>query len=429
MINGPRSLAEGSSMRVFWTVLVLAALAAAPASAANSWTLMFYLIGDDAESAGVEDAAIGDLDILAENGPPPGVAYLAQVDRGKKLTQLMRDRYSDPNYSGVMRYNVTKGKWNTVAKPGEMNSGDPKTLLDFIRWGMQTAPADRYMVVISSHGSGTLSWRGTGSTSSQTPGAVDLSTFVAYDDTDNDCLTIFEIAKVLDAVKADRGGKKLEILGLDACYSGSIEALHAFREGCDVMMASPELVPMSGFAYRTPLAHLTANPRIEPEKLAEVMVKAFIDSRDSGDEVMGAWRTSAADALVGAIDRLSIEMVRAQKEVGGFAVPNLTKYNENYWDLKRLCESLASGTDFKGATNAQAIRDAAKEVLDARQQAMISLWYMGSYAQSKVGGLSLYWPDKESHRKYRAFYRALSFSKSAHWDEYVDLRELGIAAD
>src|SRR5919205_953137 len=37
---------------------------------------------------------------------------------------------------------------------GQIDSGAPETLLDFIRWAAKTAPARRYALVLWSHGSG-----------------------------------------------------------------------------------------------------------------------------------------------------------------------------------------------------------------------------------------------------------------------------------
>src|SRR3954454_10835106 len=37
---------------------------------------------------------------------------------------------------------------------GNVDSGDPQVLLDFIRWAVRTAPAERYALVVWNHGSG-----------------------------------------------------------------------------------------------------------------------------------------------------------------------------------------------------------------------------------------------------------------------------------
>jgi hypothetical protein len=420
-------------MKTLIVALAALSLTALPARAAGSWTFLLYIVADDNDSADLENAAIRDMQGLARNGPPPGATFLVQVDRGKKLSSLMQETYSDPNYSGAVRYRIEKGSFRVLAKPGEVNSGDPKALLDFVTWGLAAAPADRVMLVISSHGSGTMSWRGTGAVGSPQPGLVRLdsaSSYVAYDDTDDDCLTLFELARVLDVVREKRG-RPIEILGLDACLSATVEALYQLRNGCDLIVADAATIPMSGFVYSAPVAALWGEPAMAPEKLAETFVKAFIDAQDSGDNVLGSFRTAAAEDLVGAVDRMSIELIRAHRQVGAIKLSNLTAYGKSslYWDLKRIAERLADpATDLRGAGNAAEIRQAARDVLDARKAAVASLWYMGAYADAKVGGLSIYWPDADPYKKHRSFYKVLASSQSAHWDEYIDLRELGLAA-
>src|SRR5262249_56949354 len=41
-----------------------------------------------------------------------------------------------------------------AADLGQIDSGAPETLLDFIRWAAKTAPAKRYALILWSHGSG-----------------------------------------------------------------------------------------------------------------------------------------------------------------------------------------------------------------------------------------------------------------------------------
>lgn len=405
---------------------LLVLLTVAPVQAAGSWTVLLYLVADD-DSPAIEDAAIRDLDQLALSGPPGGVTFLAQVDRGSKLSPLMRERYQDPNYSGVMRYRIEKDKWVKLGQPGELNSGDPKVLLDFVNWGLEQAPAENVMLVISSHGSGTMSWRGVGAVGSATPGEVRLDPYVGYDDKDNDCLTLFELARVLESVATKRG-KPVDILGLDACYSSSIEALYQLRKGTRTIVASESLMPMTGLEYLPLVGELHKNPSLPTDKVCEILVKSFIDAQSSGNEVLGAFRTSAADDLASSLESLSQELVRALRQVGSIGLKNLTAFAKDdlYWDLKRIAERIGDpATDLKGAANAAELRQAAAAVIEARRAATISLWYMGTYAEQKIGGLSLYWPARETYAKHRSFYRALALSQDTHWDEFLDLRLLG----
>jgi hypothetical protein len=43
-----------------------------------------------------------------------------------------------------------------VEELGDLDSGDPQTVVDFFRWTIATAPADRYAFILWNHGGG---WR------------------------------------------------------------------------------------------------------------------------------------------------------------------------------------------------------------------------------------------------------------------------------
>ncbi|MEK7810288.1 MAG: clostripain-related cysteine peptidase, partial [Pseudomonadota bacterium] len=43
---------------------------------------------------------------------------------------------------------------DAVASLGTVNTGDPKFLNDFIRWGVKNYPADHYLLVLWNHGQG-----------------------------------------------------------------------------------------------------------------------------------------------------------------------------------------------------------------------------------------------------------------------------------
>jgi hypothetical protein len=414
------------------TAAALLAAGAAPAHAMKEWTVIGYFVGDDEGNQPIEDSQIRDLLELDEVGSNGDVDLIVQMDRGPKLTRRMKQYYSDPNYSGGIRYHIKDGKWYTEEKLGEVNSGDPKTLYDTLKWAVEHHPAKRYALIINAHGSGVMSWRGVGSVKDSDPGAVNFDPFTGYDDTDGDCLTVFEIREVLRAF-SDRlnGGRKLDLLGFDSCLSLMAEVLYEFRDGADVLVGSPALVPGSGLAYGPFARWLRRNPTANAEQLGEVITKTFIDSvghvKDS--QVMGAWRPAMAEELLSAMSRLSDELRRARRAGAKLSFQNQTSYNDRYWDLGRFTRSIRDGnTGVRTAANYGAIVEAAEAVDAARASARVSLWYDGTYAKSKVGGISVYWPEKDEYEGYRRYYKALSSSQDGRWDEFLDARELGIDA-
>lgn len=408
----------------------LLAAGAAPAHAMKEWTVIGYFVGDDDGNAPIEDSQIRDLLELDGIGSSADVDLIVQMDRGPKLTQRMKRYYSDPNYSGGVRYHIKGGKWHTEAKLGEVNSGDPKTLYDALRWAVEHHPAKRYALVINAHGSGVMSWRGVGSVKDSDPGAVNFDPFTGYDDTDGDCLTVFEIREVLRAF-SDRlnGGRKLDLLAFDSCLSLMAEVLYEFRDGAEVMVGSPSLVPGTGLDYAGFAGWLRRNPQASAEQLGEVITKTFIDSvgHVSDSQVMGAWRPAAAEELLSALSRLSDELRRARRAGAKLSFQNQTSYNDRYWDLGRFTRAIRVGdSGVAAAPNYAAVVEAAEAVDAARAAARVSLWYDGSFAKAKVGGVSVYWPEKDEYQGYRRYYKALSSSHDGRWDEFLDARELGI---
>ncbi len=415
--------------------IILLAFLACPMSAMalNEWTIIIYQCADDSSSSTLEDAAIRDLIELDTVGSQGGLEIIAQVDRGTKLSNLMKQVYSDPDYSGASRYLIKRDKWVGEGKIGEVDMGSPKTLWDCLKWAATDHPAKHYFLVLAGHGSGVFSWRGTGSVSSSTPGYVDFDpdNFVAYDDSSGDCLTVFEVNAVLSTFQQRYNrGRPIDMIAFDSCNAGCVEVMYQLRNTCKVAIASASTVPMCGLNYRSIASAIVRNNYIDPEELAEIAVKAFIDDApcNGKGDIMGAFRLSQMENLAGSISRLSLELLRAMQQTGkGFGVNDLVSYNDNYWDIKRLCQSIVRG-DLKlnGASNYGQVQECAQEVLTDRSAAVISLWYGGGYADQKAGGLSIAWPEAKDYKSYRNFYKALDFSQDTKWDEVLDRRELGI---
>lgn len=412
-------------MRWTLTTIIALVLAAAPVRAQGTWTILFYMASDEAHQADLEDWTIRSIQSMTNVGTPQGVTVLVQSDRGQLVSGLDRQVYPDPDHTGGARYRVSRGTWEYLEKMNEPNMGDPNTLEDFLRWGVRTAPAQQYMLVIVSHGSGTMSWRGPGAVGARLPGEVRLSSYVAYDDTDNDCLTLPELSAVLEKFKGERGGRALEVLTLDACLPSTMEAFFQLRSSCQVMIGSASQVIMGKFDYAGALGALSTNPALGPEQLADVIVRGFINNSQSGNQVMTALRTSAADELAGAVDRFAQEMIRARNEVGGLKFDRVTFYelgkDKMYWDLKVIADRVRDPANgLNGASNAAALREAATDVVRALQSARVSMWYMGDFQSNQTGGVSLYWPPAETYRGHRSYYKVLELSKVAHWDDHLD---------
>ncbi|MFZ2957542.1 MAG: clostripain-related cysteine peptidase [Candidatus Ozemobacteraceae bacterium] len=415
--------------KIFVGLFLLAFLACQlPAQALNEWTVMLYLVSDDSKSQAMIDSHVETLNKLARNAgksPQYEVVILIDAPPGFALTKKATKKAD----GGFSLEPGQDGKWNIAAEHGEVNMGSPYTLWNFLKWTSEKHPAKKYALFIGGHGSGIFSWRGEGNVSSANPGAVSFNPdrFVGYDDTDDDCLTIFEVKAVLEAFKSRlTGGRALDTLVLDSCLPGAIEALYQFRDIIRIMVSSPSTTLIGGMPYVQLISKLAAKPSMTDEEfgamVAESYVKNLSGDRDEG-EVMGVYRPAETQALVGALDQLSLELINAVKAAGKFPIKNLTTYGgkKRYWDLGRLLRSFTEGgADLSKVPQESRIKALAGEALEALKSSRVTTWYSGGYAESKVAGLSIAWPEKEEYSLWKKFYSVLDFAQTTHWDEFLN---------
>ncbi len=255
------------------------------------WTLLIYLAGDN----NLDRAGLRDL-LELKSAASSAVHVVAQLDRlGRGVTRryfLTPDRPLDDD---------------VVAELPETNTGDPAVLLDFVLWGLQVSPADRTALVLWNHGAG---WKDDDvyahARRAEIPGEFwpssqrgdrappasralflpSLPTLlnvpamlrgVLFDDTAKDFLDNQELAAVLAQVVAARGGRKLDLIGFDACLMSMVEVAYQVHDCCDVLVGSQEIEPADGWPYGRILSALAADPEMAPEQLGRAIVRAYAD--------------------------------------------------------------------------------------------------------------------------------------------------------
>ncbi|MBL8130294.1 MAG: hypothetical protein JNL42_00425 [Anaerolineae bacterium] len=234
--------------------VVLLALAAvgiiAPAAAQNTaaWTIMFYLTADTSD---IEAPMVLDVNEIEWVGSTADVNFVAQVDRTEE----------DPSWTDTRRFLLQKDEnVELVASPvleslGEVNMGDPASLVDFALWAAANFPAERYALVLSDHGGG---WTGIG-----------------WDQTDdNDQLTMPELDAALSEITGALG-RRFDLIGFDACLMAQVEVLRLLAPFADYAVLSEETEPGFGWPYFFILPRLTQNPAMTPEELGRWIVDDY----------------------------------------------------------------------------------------------------------------------------------------------------------
>ena len=177
----------------------------------------------------------------------------------KKLTDQDVNPDDDAQIDRIMN-NLSIGlEFNTqpLQDMGELDMGDPQTLIDFVTWAMQTYPAKHYALNISTHGAG---WLGNGP-----------------DETNNnDQLQLPELVQALTTIKANTGIDQLDLIGFDACLMGQLEVYRALVPFTKYVLASEEVIPGDGWEYSVPFTKLTQNPTMDAKELGTTIIDDYM---------------------------------------------------------------------------------------------------------------------------------------------------------
>jgi hypothetical protein len=375
-----------------------------PINNTAEWTVMVYLDADNnLESAGIED--VNEMEMV---GSSSKVNIVVQADRIPGYDN------SNGNWTTTRRYYITQNfnpylinsHFNDL---GELNMGDPQTLVDFASWAVAEYPAKKYLLVIWNHGGGFRSPAYT---------AKDI----AWDDTSGgDKITMPELEYALSAISAQMG-KNIDIVGMDACLMAMTEVAYQIKDYADILVTSEENEPGDGWPYDTILAQLVSNPLMSPEQLAADIVDKYIFSYSysSYEVTQSAIDLSYMDTLVGQLSSL------AQTIKDDSITPSnkyiIAAYNSQYYsqspyssekefiDLYDFCNKLLV------YSNSSNVKNIALNIQQILNSAVINSDYNGvSVSGSK--GLSIYFPYYSGYINIK--YSDTNFARDTKWDEML----------
>lgn len=270
-----------------------------PALPDQTWLVLLYM---DADDELLEQAMYLDLNEAELIGSSAQVQIVAQMDRYEGGFA------GDGDWNTAKRFYLTQDTdlnalaSEEIADLGEVNMADKNTLVDFVSWAVETYPADKYVLILSDHGSG---WPG---------GWSDQS---AGDDT----LTLVEIENALADIQNETGIEQFELIGFDACLMSSIEVFTAISPYARYAVASEEVEPAIGWAYTSILMELVNGPGMTGAHLGEVVVRTYIDGdialvdapRELVEQMQASVTMAAVDLavipdLLAALDAMLVEV-------------------------------------------------------------------------------------------------------------------------
>ncbi|HNV71360.1 MAG TPA: clostripain-related cysteine peptidase, partial [Candidatus Ozemobacteraceae bacterium] len=182
----------------------------------KEWTFAVFLNADNnLDPFGVEDQVE-----MSKIGSSNWLNIVTLIDRERGPAQW--------NY-------IEKGKVTKVKDMGELDMGDYKQFIDFVKFVKTNFPAKKYMIGIWNHGSG---WKAAGK----------IVRGVSYDDSTGNHITTNQLVGALGEAKKILG-KNIDILNFDCCLMQMAEVVYACKDSCDYIVASEETEPGKGTPY------------------------------------------------------------------------------------------------------------------------------------------------------------------------------------
>lgn len=380
----------------------------------TSWSIAIYMGGNN----NLWQAA--NIDI--------GEITAAGATDAMKIAVFARRQVAEGVSGPAQRFLVgTAGEPPVLEDLGAVDSGDPRTVLDFASWAFSLQPADRYALILWNHGSGFevqdidqlyspaertrlgLSPAEANARASQPVARLFFSSSlktilgrptaqeraILTDDATGHSLDTIELRRVIEGVNK-RLGRRLDVLGMDACLMSSLEVIYELRDAVDVVVGSEELEPNAGWPYEQILTELAAEPDADPARLGAMVVRNYVESYRSPPPegvTQAAVRPAAIPPYAAAVDAFSTALSDAVGDWSKIdsAARRSAHLAENYGfeliDLKSFCgQILASTLPAPVREAAQALED-----LTAPGSFVLAERHSGDALQS-CGGISIYYP-------------------------------------
>ena len=233
----------------------------------QTWLVMFYF---DADDIVLEEDIYFDLNEVELVGSTDRVKMVAQIDRNEEGFS------SDGDWTSAHRYYLTQDddlysiNSQLIADLGEVDMGNSNSLVDFASWAIQSYPADKYVLIMSDHGSG---WPGGWSDDSP-------------QDSSGNWIYLNDLASALGRIIDNTGISQFELFGMDACLMSMLEVYNSLEHYTHYAVASQETEPGLGWAFASIMGNLVAQPEMSGADLGRAIVESYVteDQRILNDE-------------------------------------------------------------------------------------------------------------------------------------------------
>lgn len=202
-----------------------------PSSKTDKWSFLCYIAADN----DLSPYGMRDIEEISANGRPDGVYIGVEMDNRGRLGSI-RYEITPPDPA-----NNNKGYRTVVDRLPEQDSGSFVTLRNFVDWGLNRSVSPNHFIVVWGHGMGNAiapDFQSMGS-------ALDVGKLVdAFEQAG-----FYKHGSKRGPNWSKRKMGRVGVLGFDACNMASIENMWMLRDTAQMVVASQEKVPATGWPY------------------------------------------------------------------------------------------------------------------------------------------------------------------------------------
>ncbi|MBQ3124475.1 MAG: hypothetical protein IJC09_03505 [Clostridia bacterium] len=282
-------------------------------STGESWTVMIYMSASSLED---EYGRAGEVLNSLSYDLPENVNVIVEAGGCNEwsIEGIKNDKLQD--------FEVQKNGIRLIGERPLANMGKASTYADFLNRTIKDYPADRYISVIWGEGGNPVSG-------------------VAYDALyEYDSLTASEIAGALASTET-----KLDIIGFDAGMMSNLEVAAALVPYADYMVASEDIMPLSGWDYRGLFSFLSENPDSGPAQVAQVICDGVSDN---------VWDEYESIVSMSVIDLSDVTKLMQDFDTLAWGMAGDAENSDKLRAIKAQldkAERMGAGTIFEGQSN------------------------------------------------------------------------------
>ncbi|MCD4785937.1 MAG: hypothetical protein K8T10_19125 [Candidatus Eremiobacteraeota bacterium] len=388
----------------------------------KKWLFMNYVAAD----CNLTKYQLNNLDQQEKVGSDSDTHIVAYVDVGPHPAPMdhgtKEGEQTPGQWQGCRTLYITKddevGKLNSeiIEEHGDkVDMSSPATLKKFVVDAMKRFPADNVALIFNDHGGG--------------------FTGAMSDESDGDFMSLPQMRQALTEAQEETG-KKLDIIGFDACLMAGTEIAYELKEVGNILLAAEENEGGPGWTYDSMLGGRTLGQAIQrtqnnlhkginvsPYEFAKVVVEV---NEQHNDDIptFSATDMYRMDFLKNTTEKLAQAIKKTDDKQ---AIKDAIGVTENYgggWspyndmrDLHHLSRNIVE------KTADEAVKKAALNVTKAVEEVVFAN-EVNPETHPESKGLHIYAPTEGS---FGEDYTALQFAKDTHWDEAIE--SLGVRFD